>query len=205
MEDTIQEIETMNGEGTSDDALIEELCLEAESALEPGDISDKEQTIIHRGDEEAPVPIRGKVSSAGYVKIYNTRTGDVSLTNRNMLNAQLRKRFPDGDKERVYTTRPMALKRAKGAYLCMLHKDSPNRDLYERLGLPDCRKSNLTSPFQVARHMQKRHPMEWQAIETERLSAEKQQELDWRESQTQMMKQMAQANKTALASHKRNK
>jgi len=160
MEDTIVENENT--------ALLEELMRDVEKVPEPGELTGN--SIITKGEDEVP-PMVGKVSSAGYVKMYDTRTGDVSLTNYNMLPMQLRKRREDGSL--VFTTRDPGFRPNRGTYKCLLHKDNPNREKYDSMGLALCQKSNLTNQFQVMRHMQKRHKMEWEAIELDRKQTEK--------------------------------
>jgi len=44
------------------------------------------------------------------------------------------------------------------------------------MGLPICPAGHLSSEYQVKRHMQKRHPSEWAAIEHEREQLEKAEE-----------------------------
>jgi len=106
-----------------------------------------------------------KMKSAGYVYVYDTRTNERSVCNRNMLAKMLRKKRPDGSI--VFTTAKPKTPPARGTLKCMLHPDSPNRKHYDEMGLATCRKSNLTSPYQVRRHMEKRHKMEWATIKEE--------------------------------------
>lgn len=156
--------------------LIEETVLEAEQAAEPGTMT-KGQTI------EGDVPMTTMdLKSAGYVYVYDTRTGERSICNRNMLTAQLKKKRPDGSN--VFTTANPGIEVKRGTYKCMLHPDGPNRAHYDELGLAVCRKANLTSPFQVKRHMQKRHHVEWETLEEERKDMEKQED---REFQRRML------------------
>lgn len=156
--------------------LIEEMINKAEQAKEPGEIAT--QQVIHKGDKEVPSPmVATRMESAGYVYIYDTRTGERSVTNRNMLPTQLKKKREDGSS--VFTTVKPGITPRRGNLKCMLHPDEPNRKHYDDLGLPVCRKANLTSPYQVRRHMEKRHPMEWQTIEQERIDAEKKEDKEF--------------------------
>jgi len=157
-----------------DEKLVEEMVRDAERAEEPGK---EDSRIINKGDAELPIPMVMSIKSAGYVYIYDTRTGERSLTNRNMLPSQLKKRRADGSV--VFTTISPGIKPARGTLKCTLHADGANREHYDELGLPVCRKANLTSPFQVKRHMQKRHPVEWATIEEERVAAEKEEDRDF--------------------------
>lgn len=141
--------------------------------LEPGTL--KVRDIIHKGDEEYPAPVvASTLTSAGYVYIYDTKTGERSLTNRNMLPAQLAKRREDGSF--VFTQNKPARVPKRGTYKCLLHKDDPNRALYDQWGLAVCPKSNLISEHQVKRHMQNRHKVEWQTIEDARIERERQED-----------------------------
>ena len=112
-----------------------------------------------------------KMQSAGYVYIYDTKTGDRSVCNRNMLATHLGKRRKDGSL--IFTTRKPKVSPKMGTLKCMLHSDEPNRYHYDELGLATCRKANLTSPYQVIRHMQKRHKMEYATIKEEETREEK--------------------------------
>ena len=149
--------------------LLEEMERDAEVAKEPGEIKVKD--VLEKGDGEVPPTMVTELSSAGWVYIYDTKTGDRSLCNRNMLRQHLRKKRPDGST--VFTTVDPGFRPPKGKLKCMLHKDSPDRELYDELGLPSCTKDNLKSKYQVIRHMQKRHKMEWETIEQMRKDKEK--------------------------------
>ncbi len=155
---------------TENAAIIESMVREAKSAPEPGTI--KAGQVLHQGDDSAPAPqVALKLKSAGYAYIWDNRTGEMSITNMNMLRAQLDKKREDGSQ--VFTTINPHIKLKRGSLKCMLHKDSPNRAHFTELGLAICTKSNLTSPYQVIRHMQRRHHQEWETIEAERITAEK--------------------------------
>ena len=149
---------------------LEEMLRDAEVAPEPGEsMKDK---VIHKGDEDLPTPmVRSMLESAGWVYIYDTQTGERSTANRNMLRQLLRRKREDGSL--VFTTIKPPFEPKRGTYKCMLHPNDPNRGHYEELGFPVCMKSNLTSPFQVRRHMEKRHKMEWAGIEQERIDTER--------------------------------
>ena len=103
------------------------------------------------------------VESAGYVYIWDTRTADRSVCNRNMLQTTLGKLRKDGS--RVFTTVKPDFEPRGGQHKCLLHESDENREEYDSLGLPVCTKDNLDSPYQVNRHMQTRHPQEWATIE----------------------------------------
>lgn len=165
--------------------LIEEMINEAEKAVEPGELTKGQ--VINQGSEDMPAPMVAlEVQSAGYVPIYDTRTGERSVCNRNMLVQSLKKKRPDGST--VFTTAKPKTPPMRGTFKCLLHPDDPNRKHYNELGLPVCKKANLTSPYQVRRHMEKRHQMEWKTIEQERIDAEKKEE---REFQRQFLSKVS--------------
>ncbi len=159
--------------------LIEEMMRDAEKADEPGTF--RPGRVINQGDDDLSSPmVAMKLKSAGHTPIYDTHTGDRSITNNNMLLAQLKKTRPDGSNV-FATVKPKVLPH-RGTLECMLHKNNVNRDHYNFLGLPECPKSNLTNPLQVKRHMQKRHKVEWQTLEEERIAREKQEDRDFQRS-----------------------
>jgi len=159
--------------------LVEEMLV-AKTAPEPG----TQDKVIQKGDDESPRMTIKWISSAGYVWVWDNRTGECSKINRNMLETQLRKKRLDGS--RVFTTINPKIPVKRGNLKCMLHAKDPNREQYDALGLPTCRKENITSPYQVRRHMEKRHPQEWAAIKEEITRKEKEEERQLRESLIKM-------------------
>jgi len=146
-----------------------EETMELEERLRNAELVEEPQIILEDSGLEAAMTAR--VKSAGYVYIYDTKTREMSLCNRNMLSHHLQKKRADGSP--VFTTVKPSEGPARGHLKCLLHADNPGRWHYDELGLPTCRKSNLTSPYQVTRHMQKRHKMEWATIKEEQDRAEK--------------------------------
>ena len=119
------------------------------------------------------------VLSAGQVYIYDTKTYERSVCRRNILAHKLSLKREDGSL--VFTTvKPKALPK-RGVLKCMLHPDE-RKEMYDAWGFPVCMKSNLTNPFQVRRHMQKRHKDEYAAIKEEEARIEKDKERQLRES-----------------------
>ena len=148
-------------------AKLEEEIRDAEKANEPGEISIN--PIVHRGDDKAPTMV-ATVESAGYTWVYDTTTGVPSKVNNNMLPSMLRKKRADDSY--VFGTRQLVIPK-QGTFKCYLHASDPNRGHYDDLGFAVCPKDNLSAPFHVRRHMQKRHKVEWAAIEEERKDKEK--------------------------------
>lgn len=160
--------------------IIEKLR-DAEEAVKIGE-AEKEEV----GYGDAGIPAGRLVSTADHIYIYDTKTGDCSKANRNMLAQLLKRKRLDGSF--VFSTAPprdkdgKIIKPKQGTYKCMLHKDAPNRKHYDELGFRVCPKSNLTSPFQVKQHMRRRHKQEWAAIEDEQKMAEGARERQLRET-----------------------
>lgn len=96
------------------------------------------------------------------VFVYDTVNGERSEVLVTMLQQILAKKRPDGST--VFTKVKPSGSPVRGTLKCLLHKDNPERGLFDKLGLPTCRKSNLTAAFHVRRHMEKRHRIEWETI-----------------------------------------
>jgi len=153
-----------------------ELMEEAEAAPEPGNFNRRQ--VIHSPSDTFPADVQvASLESAGYVYVYDTETAERSIINRNMLETQLSKLRPDGT--RFFTTVKPTFEPQRGTLKCLLHKDDPERGQYDIWGFPTCNKSNLVSEFQVNRHVQIRHRMEWQTIYDERERKEKEEERDF--------------------------
>lgn len=162
--------------------------LSANKAEEPGEL--KQHSVIDRGTGDAPMPMVTKeISSAGYSFIWDNKTGERSLTNNNMLPTQLRKKRSDGTP--VFTVYNPGITPKRGTHKCMLHAENPNRGEYDELGLAVCTKANLNSPYQVRRHMQKRHKDEWQSIEHQLKEAERLEERAERKQYSEAMFKVA--------------
>ena len=153
-----------------------ELMEEAEAAPEPGNFNRRQ--VIPSPSDTFPADVQvASLESAGYVYVYDTETAERSIINRNMLETQLSKLRPDGT--RFFTTVKPTFEPQRGTLKCLLHKDDPERGQYDSWGFPVCNKSNLVSEFQVNRHVQIRHRMEWQTIYDERERKEKEEERDF--------------------------
>jgi len=158
---------------------IVEAWLRAEKAPEPG-------TVAFEGlikDPELPTGVSMKFSTlinAGRVPVYHTKTGDRSVIPQSMLRAQLQKRLPkDEGGGYAFSINPPKdamgniIKPVQGTIKCMLHKDDPNRKLYDQMGFAVCPKDNITSQHSLVQHMKHRHHVEYETIEKIRTDAEK--------------------------------
>ena len=108
---------------------------------------------------------------------YNTRTGDASIYNRVHL------QFLNPDNPRAWkwedgtlmvsTTCPPGLPVLKEKFMCLLHPDHADRERYDAMGLQGryCfgadrgGNAGIPSPYDVERHMMRRHPGEWALIQ----------------------------------------
>ena len=117
------------------------------------------------------------VLSAGQVYIYDTKTRERSVCRRNILVRKLKLKREDGSQ--VFTTVKPKTPPKRGVLRCMLHPDERKPD-YDDWGFPICKKANLNNPFQVRRHMEKRHKDEYKAIREEQVKAEKDREREER-------------------------
>lgn len=160
----------------TEDGVLETMVQQAEEgakAVEPGTLIPGQ--VLEGGGEDTPPTIVGSLTSAGYVYIYNTRSGEQSITNRNMLPTQLKKHFTDGAKERVFTLVEPAVKPRRGTIKCILHPDQPWRAHYDEVGFPTCMKANIMNPHQQTMHMKHRHKEEYATILAEQAAEEKEQ------------------------------
>jgi len=151
---------------------LEEQLRDAEVVPEP-------QLEIEGTIEEAEYVFPAEVLGAGQVYIYDTQTHEQSICRRNNLPHKLKLKRPDGSS--VFTTAKPKVLPKRGHLRCMLHPRE-RKSMYDDWGFPVCMKSNLTSPFQVRRHMQKRHKQEYEAIKEEEVRIEKEKERQLRET-----------------------
>lgn len=152
------------------EALIEEMLADATSTDVPSELS--ENPVIHKGDGalEAPMTVK-ELTSAGYKNMWDTRTYEWAPVLHYMVQQKLLERRPDGS--RIWTTNDPKRLPKRGTHKCLLHKDSPNREEYDKMGLRSCKKSNIINAYEVKQHMSKKHPKEWQAIEDVRKEKER--------------------------------
>ena len=175
---------------TNNEPAIEEMMRDAEEAAEPGEL--KQGAVISASTEMTMSTT--ELQSAGYVYVYDTRTADRSVINRNMLQQQLEKQRPDGSF--VFSTRkPEGIEPVRGTFKCLLHEDDPNRERYTQMGLIVCPKDSLRSQYDVSLHMQYRHRREWQTIEGEREEQERERARVRDDSMAETMRLLADRNR----------
>ncbi len=160
--------------------LVEEMMRGADAAPEPGAL--KQGQLAPEGTKEIPLGIN-KLESAGYVFIYDTITGEQSKINKNMAHSKLSQKRLDGSY--IFSLHQKVIP-VRGTYKCLLHPDQPDRAYFDNIGLPTCKKDNLTSLFQVERHMQKRHKQEWATIQADKERKDKLEDRAFQKSIIQM-------------------
>ena len=155
---------------TDNESLIAEQLRDAKLVEVPSEL--KTNPVIHKGDETLDAPMTVKeLSSAGYVYIWDSRTFERAPVLYYMLPSILRRRREDGSF--IWTTNDPKQLPARGTHKCLLHKDNPNRDMYKKMGLRTCKKSNIINEYEVKQHMLKKHPKEWMSIEDVRKERER--------------------------------
>ncbi|GEM_PF-3353222 len=162
---------------------------EATVGPEPGEVQVGDE--IQEGAKalNSPMIVSG-IKGAGIAYIWDTRTGERSRTNKNMLPTQMTKRREDGSL--VFTQRDPGIIPKRGQLRCMLHAELREaHPEYDRWGLALCNKANLASPQDVKSHMQMRHKREWATIEDDRIEREKAED-------RQLQRQSAEATREAL-------
>lgn len=175
---------------TENESLIQEMIRDAEKVNLKDEFSSN--PVVHKGDADLDAPMVAKeVSTAGYVWVWETRTYEKLPVLYYMLPAKLRQRRPDGS-FRFTTVDPKKDPR-RGTLKCFLHKDDPNRKHYDEMGFRLCSKANLTNEYERRRHMNLKHPKEWDSLESERKDRER---LEDRELQKMMI---ASITKTPLS------
>jgi len=171
MEETLKGTEQSTLVDKEREALIAEMLREANPVELPSELL--KNPVIHTGKDEtlqAPMVVN-KISSAGYVYIWETDTYEKVPVLYYMLAQKLRQRRPDGG-YRFTTVNPGKLPK-RGTIKCMLNKEAEDRKHYDDLGFRVCPKANITNQYQLQQHMKKRHPQEWAAIDAEKKEKEK--------------------------------
>ena len=175
---------------TQNNVALEEMLRDAEDAAEPGDMVSG-QVISQNGEMTMTT---SQLQSAGWVYVYDTRTADRSVVNRNMLPQQLQKLRPDGSY--VFSTRkPEGIEPIVGDLNCPLHADDPHREKYDRMGLVTCTKTGFMNEFNRDRHLRSRHPRAYSTLESERVREEREAERLERMALTESIKAMNDSNR----------
>jgi len=155
--------------------IIEEMIREAETAPEPGErpgfvLADGVPVLGSTGNEKIHMVV-DDIASAGYVRMWDTKTGRESYTNRNMIETQAKKRDKNGNPK--WTFRDPGIRPPSGTLPCMLNEAHPRRHEFDALGLPTCPKATLFDEYQVILHMRHKHRAEMSMIEDRDAQAER--------------------------------
>ena len=161
---------------TERENLIAEMLRDAKTTEIPSDLISN--PVVHKGDGEQPAPmVVSKISNAGYVYVWDSRTFEKVPVLYYMLGQVLRQRRKDGSYR--FTVRNPNEPPKRGTFKCLLHAEDPNRKRYDELGFPVCPADHMPSSHQVKLHMQKKHKAEWAAIEDEKKDRERQEDREF--------------------------
>ena len=141
-------------------ATVQEMLRDAQIAPEP-EVGDR---VLDDGSGDLPPTIIDRVASAGHTWLYNTRSGSPAAVNNNMVPSRLSQTWRDDGKP-MFTTRDPGFRPHIGEEKCLLHPEKPERDEYNRMGLPVCRASHIQNEYEVRQHMRTKHGKEWAVIE----------------------------------------
>lgn len=114
------------------------------------------------GGEE--LGLLGQISTGNTVRVWRCDTGEeiIVAVDSGILASMRRSVMSDGSP--LFSARPVVVEAVAG-YKCRLHPDEPQRELWDRFGLPVCRMQYLGSPYAVTRHMQTKHTKQWEVIQ----------------------------------------
>ncbi len=170
--------------------LLESLAAGVELADEPG--GEFVGQVLHKPDSDMPFPTStASLESAGWLPVWHTVTGELSVINANMLTIQLSKRLENG--QRAFTTRDPGIIPFRGILKCFLHTDDDDRETWDQMGMPSCDKSNLPNQYQRLSHMLHRHKTEWGSIEERRNRQERVEDREYQRSTGDALRAMADA------------
>jgi|TARA_R110002033_G_scaffold167165_1_gene206163 hypothetical protein len=145
-----------------------------QTAPEPGGLQG-----TNTGDEDVPIT-NTRVTSAGYVTMWNTDTKEPSIFNMNGVRAKLKEVFP-----KDYVNNPSMRGLScwtpdqpnespwRGNVTCPLHADRPERAAFDAVGYPRCHKNNIPNEMEAQRHLLRKHHQEWEMMNTQRLEIER--------------------------------
>ena len=171
---------------TSKEPAVEEMMRDAEEAAEPGELKPG----VAIGQNDGMTMTVSELQSAGYVYVYNTKTGNRSVVNRNMLQQQLEKRHEDGTFA-FSTRKPEGVITPVGTLNCFLHANDPERERYNKMGLVTCAKEGFFNELDRERHLRYRHPRANATLESERIREDREAERLERIALTETIKNMS--------------
>ena len=145
------------------DGLMEE---QADSVVPPGYMRSGE--IVNRPTDDAPAVMRvSDLRFKGYVQVWDTQTGILSLQPWWLMWQTMRKKRPDGSL--VFTRTDPKIAPNHGADLfCPLNPVSSEYPRLKGMGFKPCTKQHIPHEDALMRHVQKSHSRAWEAMERDR-------------------------------------
>jgi hypothetical protein len=132
----------------------------------------QEGEVLSRGEDGAAPTRVASLRFKGYEKVWNTKTGDLSLQPWWLLWQTMRKRHEDGTL--AFTRTDPKIKPDYGADLtCPLNPAAPPDQNFSGKGFKPCKKQHIPHWDALQRHIKKSHGRAWDAMERERLDRER--------------------------------
>ncbi len=152
-------------------------------------------------------PIAIETADGGMVAIYDTQTGERRNVLRYLLPQLLVAKHQEGAMkgQRRFSARPVPVTVRQGTLKCWLHPGQVEREHYDVLGFPTCRKSNLVSEYAVELHVKNRHPHAYSTIMAERKAAKEQEDRDFQRGIMTQLAQVAAGTTGEAEKHRRKR
>lgn len=165
-----------NGDDTWEQLMAEQ----AEGVLPRSFLHEGE--IINAPSDENPLPMRvTDLNFRGYRKVWDTKTGDMSLQPYWLLWQAARKHHPDGTQ--MFTTADPHIPQDHGEDLfCPLNPNAPEEERFTGMGFKPCRKQHIPHMAAQQSHLEHSHKRAFIAIQQkfERIQREEDRELQLR-------------------------
>jgi hypothetical protein len=128
----------------------------------------QEGDIINAPSSEAPLAMRlSELRYKGYVRVWNTKTGDTSLQPWWLLWQTFRKKHPDGSL--VFTrTDPKIPPNHGEDWHCPMNPNAPDDPRFvavKTMGFKECKKQHIPHLDALYQHLRKSHKRAWDAME----------------------------------------
>lgn len=167
---TIQQRVRANGDDT-----WEQLMAEQADGVLPGSFL-HEGEIINIPSEENPLPMRvTDLNFRGYRKVWDTKTGDMSLQPYWLLWQAARKHHPDGTP--MFTTADPKIVQDHGEDLyCPLNPNAPAEERFSGMGFKPCRKMHIPHMAAQQSHLEHSHKRAFIAIQRKFTQAQREED-----------------------------
>ena len=119
------------------------------------------------------------LEGSAYLVVYHRRTREPSVIHQNSLRTVIQKVDPQTGELAFTLTKPTKAP-YRGTLKCFLHKDDPDYQYYQSMGLPTCPKANLPNDYNRNLHMQRKHKSAYNVIQEERHMKEQAEEKEFR-------------------------